>query len=158
MFIRLIMIIYRIGYFICFLYCINLGIIILGAKTMHNRDVLVDFRDMGYFYVIPGVVVIGFGFALLYLTLRKTPKYYRPENLILKCKECRRSFNYEDTDNEKCPKCNGELVEIETYYANRQLYKRTKVPKNKKHKKDKIQTDKTNQNKKIDINSVKLSK
>ncbi len=148
----------RILYFIFFLGCLKVGFETLATKIAYGGHAVMDFNDMGYYYMIPGISIICLGFASLYLALRKTPKDYRPENLVLKCKECRRSFNYEDTDNEKCPRCNGELVEIETYYANRQLYKPTKVPKDKKHKKDKRQTHKSNQDKKIDIKSVKLSK
>ena len=33
-----------------------------------------------------------------------------------KCPKCKNSYNYADTKNGKCPKCNVETIEVEKYY------------------------------------------
>lgn len=33
-----------------------------------------------------------------------------------KCPKCKNSYNYADTKNGKCPKCNIETIEVEKYY------------------------------------------
>ncbi|PID47408.1 MAG: hypothetical protein CR967_04210 [Proteobacteria bacterium] len=75
----------RIGYFICFLYSFNLGILTLFAKKVHIREVFVDFSNMGYFPIILGILAVLF----LYLALRpkshikpypKPPKQHKVSN------------------------------------------------------------------------------
>ncbi|ERJ27337.1 hypothetical protein UNSWCS_772 [Campylobacter concisus UNSWCS] len=34
-----------------------------------------------------------------------------------KCPKCKNSYNYADTKNSKCPKCNVETIEVEKYYG-----------------------------------------
>ncbi|PID47407.1 MAG: hypothetical protein CR967_04205 [Proteobacteria bacterium] len=145
----------RIMYFIFSLLCIASGFSVLVDKMVYIKGEFVDFGDMGYFYIIPGVSIICLGFASLYLALRKTPKNYHSTDCVMKCKQCRRTFNYEDTNNGKCPICD---IDIETFYENKQFFNIHKNSKRKKRKKKKKPINTTKLNKKMDINSVKLFK
>lgn len=40
--------------------------------------------------------------------------YKIPE--FTKCPKCKNSYNYTDTKNGKCPKCNIDTIEVEKYY------------------------------------------
>ncbi|PID47409.1 MAG: hypothetical protein CR967_04215 [Proteobacteria bacterium] len=138
----------RIMYFIAFLGCLKIGSETLLTKTAYGGHAIMDFSSLGYYYLLPGTLSICFGFALLYLALRKTPKNYHSTDCVMKCKQCRRAFNYEDTNNGKCPICNIDMIDIETFYENKQFFNIHKNSKRKRHKKKKKPINTTKLNKK----------
>ena len=57
------------------------------------------------------ILIIGLIIYIIYLIRlnSKTPEF-------TKCPKCKNSYNYSDTKNGKCPKCNIDTIEVEKYY------------------------------------------
>ncbi|PID47410.1 MAG: hypothetical protein CR967_04220 [Proteobacteria bacterium] len=142
----------RLIYFIFFLCCMSLGIQTLVNEMVYIRGKLIDFSDMGYFYIIPGVLIICLGFASLYFAFRKLPKNYRQNESVMKCKKCRKVFPYEDTNDGKCPNCNIDTIEIVKFYEVARKIKDERFFNPELRYKRKRRSKKTNSNKKKDLN------
>jgi hypothetical protein len=56
-------------------------------------------------------LIIGLIVYLIYLIKlnQKIPEF-------TKCPKCKNSYNYSETKNGKCPKCNVDTIEVEKYY------------------------------------------
>ena len=62
--------------------------------------------------IIIQIILISLLIAYTIYLIRLNSKM--PE--FTKCPKCKNSYNYTDTKNGKCPKCNVETIEVEKYY------------------------------------------
>ena len=61
-----------------------------------------------YFYATPNILI---GLFLLFKNKEREPSIY-------KCLDCQKVFDEFDIEYDMCPKCKGELLDVETYYKN----------------------------------------
>ncbi|MDA3058300.1 hypothetical protein OFN97_07610 [Campylobacter sp. VBCF_05 NA6] len=117
---------------------ISLGI--FANKKFKRFAIEHDFSNAGYFYIFVAIAAFMMSFAFFYLAFRseKNTKKYKQD--YMKCLECGEVCKYMNTKEGKCPKCNGETMEIEMYYRKQRLdeNKTNENKRNKKHKKRKI--------------------
>lgn len=108
----------RIGFFILGLMCIIVGNVIFATKKYSRNLIEHDFSNLGNFYIIPATSIILFGVVVFYLALRPKSHINKYSNLekLVKCKKCRKTFQYKDTNEGKCPTCNIDTIDIEEFY------------------------------------------
>ena len=73
----------------------------------------------GKVYVVSTTQSIIMQIILIILLIAYTIYLIRLNSRIpefTKCPKCKNSYNYADTKNGKCPKCNVEVIEVEKYY------------------------------------------
>ena len=74
---------------------------------------------VGKVYVVSTAQSITMQIILIILLISYTIYLIRLNSKIpefTKCPKCKNSYNYADTKNGKCPKCNVETIEVEKYY------------------------------------------
>lgn len=130
----------KFGYLFAAWGCFITAVSVFFTKKVKRFAIEHDFSNAGYFYIFVAIAMFMMSFAFFYLAFRSEKNIKKYKQDYMKCLECGEVCKYMNTKEGKCPKCNGETMEIEMYYRKQRLdeNKTNENKRNKKHKKRKI--------------------
>ena len=94
--------------FFTLLSSLNLYKLLTGEGYRGGKVYVVSTAQSIIMQIILIILLIAYTIYLIRLN-SKIPEF-------TKCPKCKNSYNYADTKNGKCPKCNVETIEVEKYY------------------------------------------
>lgn len=92
---------------------VGLGVIIFftGGFYLPIEEQYIEF---GRYHIIAGIIFGLFGILFLYASLRRKAKIF--EDKLMICPKCEETHIQKSFSNQRCPRCNVNLEEIEGFY------------------------------------------
>ena len=102
---------YRLFAFITGAWIVLLGVYLVTGREAYSRGIRLDY---GQFNTVVGCLFIALGIVFLVYALRTKKKDLEGRFVI--CPQCRELFNNRDVPNRRCPQCNAEVQDVDTFY------------------------------------------